>query len=87
MEIVKDLSPLAFEIAKYLCNSSDTDSFQQMNNETLDLGSQEAFNNAIEELKNKKVIIAQQGSNNTLLIKIDPDSNVCDELDYLLDNE
>ena len=87
MEIVKDLSPLAFEIAKYLCNSSDTASFQQMDKDTLDLSSQEAFNNAIEELKNKKVIIVQRGSDNTILIKIDPDSNVCDELDYLLDNE
>jgi hypothetical protein len=55
MSAVSNLSPLAFEVLKYLCNTGTT-SYQQMDKNTLGIGTQEDFLNALDELQRENLV-------------------------------
>ena len=50
MANVTNLSPLAFEILKYLCNTNTADAYQPIDKDTLGISTQEYFLNALAEL-------------------------------------
>lgn len=56
MPDVANLSPLAFEILKYLCNSTNGSVMQIIDKDTLGIGAQEDFLNALSELRGKNLI-------------------------------
>jgi signal recognition particle subunit SEC65 len=56
MKTLPDLSPLAFEILKFLCNSSDPDGFQTISKDTLGIEDQATFDQAVAELAGEHLI-------------------------------
>jgi len=56
MATVSNLSPLAFEVLKFLCNSND-DGYQSISKETFGIESQKDFTDAIAELNGENLII------------------------------
>ncbi len=51
MPTVSDLSPLAFEVLKYLCNTGTGGEYRPMDKNTLGIGLQEDLLNALSELQ------------------------------------
>lgn len=51
-----NLSPLAFEILKLLCNSSDAENYQILSKDLLNVEDQSAFEQAISELHGENLI-------------------------------
>src|SRR5690348_11205436 len=45
-----NLSPLAFEILKFLCNNNNTTNYETISKDTLNIDSEEAFEQAVAEL-------------------------------------
>jgi hypothetical protein len=55
MPTVSNLSPLAFEVLKYICNTGNT-AEQTIDKDTLGIGTQEDFLGALEELQQSGLV-------------------------------
>lgn len=56
MKPILNLSPLAFELLKFLCNNNDMTAYQTISRDTLNIDSEEAFEQAIAELASEGLI-------------------------------
>src|ERR1700744_4144277 len=63
MSTVSNLSPLAFEVLKFLCNTND-DSYQAITKDTFGIEQQKDFIAAIKELSDENLIVTTGYSSN-----------------------